>query len=139
MEPEIEAICKQMSKDCFKRLLDDMQGIPGEFFYPEMDISNQNKTNMASYSEVLSNTNQNKAVGADNVTGIQRIPDMWRIYMDNEEDKLSLLVTGMNLRGRKVSLHSQNPRNPGRITVKNVPISADDGQIHRALTLQGSP
>ncbi|CAG2238381.1 unnamed protein product [Mytilus edulis] len=64
--------------------------------------------------------------------------------MDNEEDKLSLLVTGMNLRGRQVPLHSQNPRNPGnlqpdtiRIIVKNVPISADDGQIHRALTLQG--
>ncbi|VDI42853.1 Hypothetical predicted protein [Mytilus galloprovincialis] len=64
--------------------------------------------------------------------------------MDTEEDKLSLLVTGMNLRDRQVSLHSQNPRNPGnlqpdtiRIIVKNVPISADDGQIHRAHTLQG--
>ncbi|VDI62861.1 Hypothetical predicted protein [Mytilus galloprovincialis] len=197
MEPEIEAICKQMSKDRFQRLLEDMQGMQGELFEPEVDISNQNKTNMASYSEVLSNTNtnKNKTVGADNVTGessdpsdyikpifltdtdvfgsvkpprplwltnieiynaidtkipaerikgIRRIRDMWRIYMDNEEDKLSLLVTGMNLRGRQVPLHSQNPRKPGnlqpdtiRITVKNVPISADDGQIHRALTLQG--
>ncbi|CAG2207158.1 unnamed protein product [Mytilus edulis] len=69
---------------------------------------------------------------------------MWRLYMDNEEDRLSLLVTGLNLRGRQVPLYSQNPRNPGRlqentirIKVKNVPLSADDGQIHRALTLQG--
>ncbi|CAG2245728.1 unnamed protein product [Mytilus edulis] len=67
---------------------------------------------------------------------------MWRLYMDNEEDRLSLLVTGLYLRGRQVPL--QNPRNRGRlqentirIKVKNVPLSADDGQIHRALTLQG--
>jgi len=44
----------------------------------------------------------------------------------------------------KSPFHSQNPYNPGRtqpdtirINVKNVPLSEDDGQIHRALTLQG--
>ncbi|CAG2202099.1 unnamed protein product [Mytilus edulis] len=69
---------------------------------------------------------------------------MWRIYMDNEGDRLSLLVQGLNLRGRQVPLLSQNPHNPHtlqkdtiRIKVKNIPLSADDGQIHRALTLQG--
>jgi hypothetical protein len=74
--------------------------------------------------------------------GIQRIRDMWGIYMDNEEDRLSLLVQGLVLRGRQIPLHSQNPYNPGRtqpdtirIKVKNVPLSADDGQIHRALYL----
>ena len=78
------------------------------------------------------------------IKGIQRIRDMWRIYMDNEEDRLSLLVEGLVLRGRQIPLHSQNPYNPGRtqpdtirIKVKNVPLSADDGQIHRALTLEG--
>ncbi|VDI46142.1 Hypothetical predicted protein [Mytilus galloprovincialis] len=83
-------------------------------------------------------------VPAECIKGIQRIREMWRLYMDNEEDRLSLLVTGLNLRGRQVPLYSQNPRNPGRlqentirIKVKNVPLSADDGQIHRALTLQG--
>ena len=64
--------------------------------------------------------------------------------MDNEEDRLSLLVQGLVLRGRQIPLHSQNPYNPGRtqpdtirIKEKNVPLSADDGQIHRALTLEG--
>ncbi|CAG2190995.1 unnamed protein product [Mytilus edulis] len=78
------------------------------------------------------------------IKGIQRIREMWRIYMDNEGDRLSLLVQGLNLRGRQVPLHSQNPHNPStlqkdtiRIKVKNIPLSADDGQIHRALTLQG--
>ena len=78
------------------------------------------------------------------IKGIQRIRDMWRIYMDNEEDRMTLLVQGVVLRGRQIPLHSQNPYNPGRtqpdtirIKVKNVPLSADDGQIHRALTLEG--
>ena len=89
-----------------------------------------------------------KAVGAkvpaECIKGIQRIREMWRIYMDNEEDRLSLLVQGVDLRGRQIPLHPHNPRNPStlqpdtiRIKVKNVPLSADDGQIHRALTIAG--
>ena len=76
------------------------------------------------------------------IKGIQRIREMWRIYMDNEEDRLSLLVQGLVLRGRQIHLHSQNPYNPDRtqpdtirIKVRNVPLSADDGQIHRTLQL----
>ena len=96
----------------------------------------------------LTNVEIYKAIGvrvpSQCIKGIQRIRDMWRIYMDNEEDRLSLLVQGLVLRGRQIPLHSQNPYNPGRtqpdtirIKVKNVPLSADDGQIHRALTLEG--
>jgi hypothetical protein len=57
---------------------------------------------------------------------------------------MSLLVQGINLRGRQVPLHSQNPHSPSRlqpdtirIKVKNILLSADDGQIHRVLTLEG--
>jgi hypothetical protein len=83
-------------------------------------------------------------VPSECIKGIQRRREMWRIYMDNEGDRLSLLVQGINLRGRQVPLHSQNPHNPSRlqpdtirIKVKNIPLSADDGQIHRVLTLEG--
>jgi hypothetical protein len=64
--------------------------------------------------------------------------------MDNEEDRQSLLVQGINLRGRQIPLHLQNPHNPSRyqpdtirIKIKNVPLSADDGQIDRALAMEG--
>ena len=57
---------------------------------------------------------------------------------------MSLLVQGINMRGRQVPLHSQSPHNPSRlqpdtirIKVKNIPLSADDGQIHRVLSLEG--
>jgi hypothetical protein len=54
------------------------------------------------------------------------------------------LVQGINLRGRQIPLHLQNPHNPSRyqpdtirIKIKNVPLSADDGQIDRALAMEG--
>jgi hypothetical protein len=66
----------------------------------------------------MTNVEIYKAIGvrvpSQCIKGIQRIRDMWRIYMDNEEDRLSLLVQGLVLRDRQIPLHSQNPYNPGR-------------------------
>ena len=80
-------------------------------------------------------------VSAECIKGIKRIREMWRIYMDNKGDRLSLIVQGTNLRGRQVPLHSQNPSrlqpDTIRIEVKNIPLSADGGQIHQVLTLEG--
>ena len=39
--------------------------------------------------------------------------------MDNEEDRQSLLVQGINLRGRQIPLHLQNPLNPSRYQPDN--------------------
>lgn len=99
-------------------------------------------------SQWLTNVEIYKAIGMkvhpECIKGIQRVREMWRIYMDNEEDRLTLVTQGLSLRGRQITLHTQNPRNPQRfrpdtvrIRVKNIPLSADDGQIHRALTLEG--
>jgi hypothetical protein len=74
------------------------------------------------------------------IKGIQRVRSMWRIYMDNEIDRLTLITSGVTMRGRHVGFHTQNPRNPARqrpdttrIRVKGVSLSADDGQIRRTL------
>ena len=96
----------------------------------------------------LTNVEIYKAIGdkvqAQCIKGIQCVREMWRIYMDNEEDRQSLLVQRINLRGRQIPLHLQNPHNPSRyqpdtirIKIKNVPLSADDGQIDRALAMEG--
>ena len=59
----------------------------------------------------LTNVEIYKAIGdkvqAQCIKGIQRVGEMWRIYMDNEEDRQSLLVQGINLRGRQIPLHLQ--------------------------------
>jgi hypothetical protein len=56
--------------------------------------------------------------------------------MDNTEDEITLIVEGLNLRGRRVPLHTQNPRNPQRfrpdtirIKVKNIP------PVYHSMTL----
>ncbi|VDI33061.1 Hypothetical predicted protein [Mytilus galloprovincialis] len=73
------------------------------------------------------------------VRGIQRIKQMWRIYLDTEEDRMLLLTEGITLRNKTIPLHSQNPYYQKdewlttTIRVKNIPLSADDGQIDREL------
>jgi hypothetical protein len=61
----------------------------------------------------LTNVEIYKAVGskvpAECIKGIQRIRDMWRIYMDNTEDRITLIVEGLNLRGRLVPLPQYLP------------------------------
>ena len=54
----------------------------------------------------LTNIEIYKAIGvrvpSQCIKGIKRIREMWRIYMDNDEDRLSLLVQGLVLRGRQI-------------------------------------
>ena len=56
----------------------------------------------------LTNVEIYKAIGvrvpSQYIHGIQRIREMWRIYIDNEKDRLSLLVQVLVLRGRKIPL-----------------------------------
>ncbi|CAC5389816.1 unnamed protein product [Mytilus coruscus] len=71
------------------------------------------------------------------VRGIQRIKQMWRIYLDSEVDRMLLLTEGITLRNKLLPLHSQNQyyQKDEYITttvrVKNIPLSAGDGQIDR--------
>ncbi|CAC5368060.1 unnamed protein product [Mytilus coruscus] len=65
--------------------------------------------------EIFRSIGANCKVPPQCIKGIQRIREMWRIYMDNEGDRLSLLVQWFNLRGRQVPLHSQNPHNPSTL------------------------
>ncbi|XP_069122185.1 uncharacterized protein [Argopecten irradians] len=87
-----------------------------------------------------------KAIGekveANHVCGLQRTGKMRRIYVDNMADRTKLLTTGIVIRKKMVQLISTNPRRPdnnheytSRVRVSNVPLSADDGEIKRALTL----
>ncbi|CAC5394502.1 unnamed protein product [Mytilus coruscus] len=164
MEPEIEALCKQMSKDRFKRLLEDMQGMQEEWLDPEVDISKQNKygvifrgessdpsdyikpiyltdtdvfgsvkpprplwlTNIEIYNAI------DTKIPAERIKGIQRIRDMWRIYMDNEEDKLSLQ------KSKTTDANSNNANKPnstkpgkGKVSVNETNSSnSDKGQSY---------
>ena len=70
---------------------------------------------------------------------------LWRIYADTNAAREALLYEGsINVRGKNVTIHGVNPgtrsryeENSIRVRVKHVPLSADDGQIARTITLHG--
>ncbi|CAG2198529.1 unnamed protein product [Mytilus edulis] len=81
-----------------------------------------------------------KVVPKRSIKGLQRIRGLWRIYLDNEKERELLVSNGLELRGRSVLVYSRNPRVRSyenstdiKIRVKDIPLSADDGQILRVL------
>ena len=76
------------------------------------------------------------------ILGLQRIRGAWRIYVDTLIERGDLLTSGIELRGLHITLTDMSPRRKDhsddvRITVRDVPLSADDSIIVRALTLKG--
>ena len=86
-------------------------------------------------------------VSASHLKAIQRVSGgMWRIYFDSEDDRNTLIMNSLVVREKMIPVHSVNPRvkvhayrGPEylKVRVKNVPCSADDGQISRSLELLG--
>ena len=96
--------------------------------------------------EWLTHIEMYKAIGrkidATHLKGLQRIRGLWRIYLDNIQDKVTLLTHGVPLRNKVVPVLSTNPNrldgeDTTKVRVKNLPLSVDDGVITRALTLLG--
>ena len=83
-----------------------------------------------------------KRIDSSHITGLQRVSGLWRIYIDNLQDEVSLMEQGVPLRGKIIPVLNTNPQrldgeNSLRIRIKNIPLSADDGVISRVLTLRG--
>jgi len=96
-------------------------------------------------SEWLQHVELYEAIGrrieTSHIRGLQRVRGMWRIYLDNVDDKVILMSEGIPLRGKTVPVLNTNPDRPDgeettRVRVKNIPLSVDDGIIKRALTLK---
>jgi len=96
-------------------------------------------------SEWLKHVELYEAIGrrieCSHIKGLQRVRGLWRIYLDNVEDKVVLMAEGVPLRGKAIPVLSTNPDRPDgeetvRIRVKNIPLSVDDGLIKRTLTLK---
>ncbi|VDI55888.1 Hypothetical predicted protein [Mytilus galloprovincialis] len=76
---------------------------------------------------------------ASHPKGLQRVRGLWRIYFDSEIDRESLLTSGITIRNKYIQVYSRNPRiivneRPIYLKIrdKNVPCSAEDGQIERS-------
>ncbi|VDI41483.1 Hypothetical predicted protein [Mytilus galloprovincialis] len=81
---------------------------------------------------------------ASHLKGLQRVRGLWRIYFDSDIDRESLITSGITIRNKYIQVYSRNPRiivneRPTylKVRVKNVPCSAEDGQIERSLEYHG--
>jgi len=126
----------------------DQLGGVKPIFILESDVLCKSKTefglNNGYKNEFLVPTEVYKAVGQHinvrNMIGLQRVHGLWRLYLDNPEDRELSLSSGLVLRNKTVTLYTRNPRysykeknETTKVRVKDIPLSADDGQIIKAL------
>lgn len=78
-----------------------------------------------------------KVIPENHLSGIQRTGNVWSIYADNMEDRVKLLARGVIIGGTHVALISENPETTTRLTVSDVPLSADDRVIKQSLEQKG--
>lgn len=111
-------------------------------FILESDIfgsSKPDKNNYLTHTELYKCIDQ--TIPANHLKGLQRvIGGLWRIYSDNEEDRQTLVVNSITVRKKRIQVYPRNPKfvererpNIVRVRMKNVPLSADDGQLFRYL------
>jgi hypothetical protein len=80
--------------------------------------------NKPARTQRLFNVDIYKAIGSkapfECIKGIQRIRDTWRIFMDNSEDRITLIVEVLNMRGMWVPIHTHNSQRiqPDTIRIK---------------------
>jgi hypothetical protein len=87
-------------------------------------------------------TSIGNVIDSSHISGLQRVRGMWRIYLDNLEDKVTLLAQGVTIRGKTLNVLNTNPlrldgENTVRIRIQDIPLSVDDGLITRTLILKG--
>ncbi|VDI46178.1 Hypothetical predicted protein [Mytilus galloprovincialis] len=85
-----------------------------------------------------------KLTSLSHLKGLQRVRGMWRIYPDSENDRETLIIKKITVRNKLINVYSTNPKSSEyssllylRVRVKDVPCSADDGQILRAIENEG--
>lgn len=111
-------------------------------FILESDIfgsSKPDKNNYLTHQELYKCINQ--TIPANHLKGLQRVfGGLWRIYPDDEEDRQALVVNSITVRKKRIQVYPRNPKfvererpNIIHIRMKNVPLSADDGQLFRYL------
>lgn len=86
-----------------------------------------------------------RAVGGviecENIRGLQRVGNLWRIYPGYEENRVDLLTHGISIKGARITLTDVNPFTPRydgtKLTIHGIPLSASDTVILEALRTHG--
>ena len=105
-------------------------------FVRQSDIPNA--TNNAPTGEEIYIT-LSKVTSSSNITGVQKVGGLWRLYVSGKENRIMLITEGIHMRGKRVPVFDQNPflrenhDNLLRLTIKDVPLSISDEVIVHEL------
>lgn len=76
-----------------------------------------------------------KSVPSSKIMGIQKIGGLWRLYISQQDSRIELITSGLNIRDACIAVFDTNPFLPGgnenllRLTVKDIPLSVDNSVI----------
>jgi hypothetical protein len=84
-----------------------------------------------------------KTIKAEHIDGIQRIGGLWRLYIPCVDARCKLLAIGIDIRGRNVTIHENNPflrtsMNTVVVRVCGVPLTVHDSEILNTLRYVGA-
>ena len=86
------------------------------------------------------------AIGSNSLEGVQRINNVWRVYLKDRTTRLQLtLCKQITINGKQVPLYDVNPNsffmglphttktNNDKLTIKNLPLSVSNKEIEKLL------
>ncbi|XP_033097675.1 uncharacterized protein LOC117101745 [Anneissia japonica] len=83
----------------------------------------------------------NTVMNCDHLVGLQKVKNLWRVYIDDHSERVKVITSGLNIRGKHVNVHDVNPYLSGeistRILLKDIPLSVRNQEITDALRKLG--
>ena len=111
-------------------------------FILDRDIPGQSQLKLRPYDICME---ASKVIGKESVLGAQNVRGTWRLFCKSREKRLELLVKGISLRGKSVSLFEKNPRSTQddpsqmveKITIKDLAITVSNDEVKEYLSAKG--
>ena len=111
--------------------------------HDELKLSRSARLTVYDFCKTLSPT-----VSREDIEGAQRIGNLWRIYLNNNDARVKLYTEGMSFHGLAVQVYEQNPYRPinknydplrktTKITIQNLPLSVSNEEVDSMLKRLG--
>ena len=111
-------------------------------YFLHQDLGTDNNKHVPGY-EIIKQIES--VISTDKIDGIQRIGGLWRIYINNAEEKLKLMTQGFTFKGIAVRVTSDNPyhskyednqkeiQRGTKVIIQNIPLTIDNRDIKKMM------
>ena len=86
-----------------------------------------------------------KTIGSDNLTGVQPLRFIWKIYVRSVQTRVELLSKGINFRGRNITVYDANPdynhlegyETTEKVTFRDLPLNVPNSEVKDFIESKG--